>query len=1119
MSNLRKTDLVRVIGRREAGDHLYVVRKVETDEFTRVERVSVHPLTPRLYVGRDAAPGDQDSLTPEELQRLPTPAEALELALALRGSAWPTRTQHSIERTFGLWLLLEDRKRLLDAVAVDQLAHQVSLLDYIKAQDLRRLLIADEVGLGKTIEAGLVINWVLQATPSARVLYLAPAMLVDNVHGELKRMAVPARIDRYSSAVNTVADSELRDAQVIIASIHKAAYERNIKNWTEASGAWDLIIVDECHHLSDWSADGSHPQKQMRLVRDLVSDRLKPDGRLILMSGTPHQGNENKFRNMLRLLSDSGYRDARGSLESVAGRVVYRTKEDVRDWDGKPLFSKRRVEPTTFVHLGPDYHMWLGQVADVFLDAGEGPAAWRKAQALQWAASSPKAGLAYLTRLALRSGFDFDRDALLADAASALRPYRHLGPNAELCTVRALLEKQVRVGKATDQDDEVSADLDAASPIDRLALERALQGALDLVASDAMQTKLQPLLGWISRESPAKFVVFASPIETVDEIRFGLERVLGEAAVVTITGSLRPHERRERMQAFNGEHVRVLVASKAGSEGINLQVSHRLVHFDVPWNPMEMEQRIGRVHRYGSTRTVVVETVVVEGSREERMLRRCRARLSQIVEQLFGPEAKEGSRFEEMYSRVMTQVSAEELAEIVADEGFLTTSSDRLDELVQAGFNAWKATDEALRKGRDGTIKGVPDRGQTRESDMEGIFELLGARHESGWHHVRLVERDGERVEETEEARVWVFPSEGTNVRRVADRTASLSIRGPTGFQGVVERAGLNQPAIAAKLREIVGGAHPDVGRSPRAIGYFDGAGVVRLPDEEWTNWLRSVSFQPGSWDRGAVVLAWALRLLHRGSSTEAWTCLRLRISTPDRGASVWLEDAPAAELLRLLWRYRKRQNLNLPPHKRSDSGGFNLDGLAAEAANVVRDVLHGSGEFSADKHDFEIAPIVALTVEPRGATTLTPDELLATDDEVFSWLDSPHRPAADFLEKVVSGVSDIPRIRSSGSMAVYVLLVAEPARLESAELTDQDLAFGVYVGATEQDVVTRYEQNRDPAHILRASSFKWGGIEPLGIVNLDTCFRGLSEVDASTLQGDVTARLVRLGLRVFPAC
>ena len=1112
MSELRRTDLVRITGRKEAGDHLYVVRKVEVDDFTGVRRISAHPLLPRLFVGRDAAPTIHESLLPEEMQRLPTPAEALAEALPLRQEAWPTRTKQSIERLFALWVLHEDRKHLLDAAKVDQLAHQVSLLEYVKQKDLRRLLIADEVGLGKTIEAGMLIQWVLEAGPSARVLYLAPAMLVDNVYGELKRMEVPARIDRYSASVSTIANEALKEAQVIIASIHRAAYERNLRFWQEDSGAWDLIIVDECHHASDWSEDGSNPMKQMRLVRDLVDQRLKPGGRVVLMSATPHQGNENKFRNLLRLLSDEGYRDATGSLASVAGRVVYRTKEDVRDWDNQPLFSKRKVNEPTFVQLGDDYHAWMKSIEAVFSDADTGPAAWRKAQALQWAASSPKAGLAYLTRLALRSGFDFDRDPVLSEAAAALRPYRGLSADAPVEAVRGLLEKQVGKSRAeADEDDDVGDD----SPVDPEKLAEALEGGLRLVRSDAMQTKLAPLLRWVADEAPAKFVVFASPIETVDEVRLGLERLLGEGAVVTITGGMKPYERLAQMQAFRGENVRVLVASKAGSEGINLQVSHRLVHFDVPWNPMEMEQRVGRVHRYGSTHTVVVDTLVVENSREAKMLRRCRARLAQIVEQLFGP--KEASkRFDEMYARVMTQVSGEELAALMAEEGFLTRSDERLDELVQAGFEGWKASDQALRQGSEAKVREIPDRGHARETDMENLFELLGAEQERGWHHVRLVEDNGERLEETASARVWVFPTEGTNVRRVADRMSSLSVRGPNGFQGFVERAGLNLPGIAAKVRELVGGAHPEVGRSPRAVGYFDGAGAARVPEPDWVDWVGGASLDDAEWRNGGVLLAWTVRLLHRGTRTQTWSGVQAWLAKPDLSDGRWLAGGSSAELFRLLWRNRKRQNLQIPPHRRADASGFSLDGLRERATRLAPEALRAVADFDANTHDFEIVPIAALTIEPRKDVVASEVEDVDPADEAFEILDTAHRPAPDFLERVLGAVASVPAARSPGASSVYVLLVVEAARLAASDPHEHALAFGVYVGTTEQEVVVRYQQHRDPSALLRASSLNWNGLEPVGVVRLGERFRGVSREAAAALERDLADALRRLELRVL---
>ena len=99
-------------------------------------------------------------------------------------------------------------------------------------------------------------------------------------------------------------------------------------------------------HLTDRSEDSSSPQERMKLARTLIRERLLPQGHLILLTGTPHQGHEFRFRNLLRLLSSDGKTEA-----EARGRVIYRIKDDIRDWNGQPLFPVRRVNPPTLVEV------------------------------------------------------------------------------------------------------------------------------------------------------------------------------------------------------------------------------------------------------------------------------------------------------------------------------------------------------------------------------------------------------------------------------------------------------------------------------------------------------------------------------------------------------------------------------------------------------------------------------------------------------------------------------------------------------------------------------------------------------------------------------------------------
>src|SRR5262245_42716935 len=153
-------------------------------------------------------------------------------------------------------------------------------------------------------------------------------------------------------------------------------------------------------------------------------ERMPADGRVLLMSGTPHQGSEARFRNLLRLLSDDGK-----DFRKAAGRVIYRTKDRVRDWRGKPLFPAREIRQPTVVQLGPAYERWYFGIGDLYDRPGGGSsqaraAGWAKGQALQWAASSVHAGLGFLSRLGIRRLNWNSRTPALANALAALRPYR-----------------------------------------------------------------------------------------------------------------------------------------------------------------------------------------------------------------------------------------------------------------------------------------------------------------------------------------------------------------------------------------------------------------------------------------------------------------------------------------------------------------------------------------------------------------------------------------------------------------------------------------------------------------------------------------------------------------------
>jgi superfamily II DNA or RNA helicase len=634
----------------------------------------------------------ETNIDKRRVKSIRSPAQLVEAMRLSDGDNWLAMTSRTLARLYVGFLVAEDPQRRLESRKAATLMHQVSLVQHIlQHPDLRKVLIGDEVGLGKTIEAGLLIRQLIDQRPSLRVLYLAPARLVRNVANELRDKL---DIDARRWIAGNESDARLETDRVVIASIHKAAFGENLERVSK-SGPWDVIIVDECHHLSDWDPAGGSPNQSFKLVSQLVKAQ-PPEGRLILMSGTPHQGSESRFKNILRLLSDDGR-----SVAGAAGRVIFRTKDRVRDWRGAPLFPSREIRKPIVVQLGQRYEAWYLGIGALYDGVGNGThsraAGWAKGQALQWAASSVHAGIGYLVRLSIRRLKWKLENPSFSRALAALRPYRGGSREEPIELLYARMVKQV--GAAALDDDEADDDQDweiTQWRPDPETLAALLDEGVKLIRSGAAQVKWDAVCELIDAADGEKIVLFAQPVETVTLIADILQSRYGQRPAVII-GNQSDAERMgevDRFQADNGP--RFLVSSRAGGEGLNMQRARRLIHLDVPWNPMDMEQRIGRIHRFGSRKTVLIDTVVAAGSREVDMYRIAREKLALIARHL------DPDQFETLFSRVMSLVPPKELEEILGDvrdtNGLDALAAHEIGRLVTEGFQTWSSFDETYRR-------------------------------------------------------------------------------------------------------------------------------------------------------------------------------------------------------------------------------------------------------------------------------------------------------------------------------------------------------------------------------------------------------------------------------------
>jgi superfamily II DNA or RNA helicase len=774
--------------------------------------------------------GTQSTLTtpvrthidPYQTQTSPLPGPLLTAALT-DGDTWSAMSKRSLARFAAFFLTAEDPQRRLDNREVVTLAHQVSLVRHILDTPGRhRVLIGDEVGLGKTVVAGLIIQELLAANPGLRVLYLAPARLVSNVGREFKRLSLFFREWKATDG-----DARLETDSRIIASIHRAVHPNHFDRLLKLR-PWDLIVVDECHHLSDWGEGGGDPVMKYRLVRDLVAAQ-SAESRLLLLSGTPHQAHAARFENLLRLLQTPGESQA-----ATAGRVIYRTKEDVRDWDGNPLFPKRQVNPPIIVELDPEHQLWLTAIHHYFQpsagpgsDAVKRAAGWKCAQALQWATSSPNAGLGYLVRQALRAGWTLEQSPL-SEAIAALRPYRAGAPEEPVKSVYQRLLAEIRRQDDDDDIDDIEADAGGlSSDVDHEALASLIQLGINLVRSPR-QLKWERL--WHDVLEPAgreKVVLFAQPIETVMALATWLQSRTGKRPAIIIGGQT-DAERDQQVALFRDPAgPQYLISSRAGGEGINLQFSRRLVHLDVPWNPMEMEQRVGRVHRFGSRETILVDTIVVRDSRETQAWRVARERLTTIATTLVAAD-----RFETVFSRVMCLIPPEELQTVLINSPaspLAEAEVQRLSSLVDSGFRNWQTFHDRYAANQR-QIREQPA-GLARWSQLRDfLVRFGGAEAATGIARTRFVQRDGQVQTVDESAEVLKLSDD--SLCFVGDFDGGLFSGQAAASVGPL---GLNVPMVAELLRTSAspqlptGAAHLRWGDNQEALRDRLGNDVVVL--------------------------------------------------------------------------------------------------------------------------------------------------------------------------------------------------------------------------------------------------------------------------------------------------
>ncbi|WP_243094640.1 helicase-related protein [Thermus thalpophilus] len=536
-----------------------------------------------------------------------------------------------------------------------------------------RLLIADDVGLGKTVEAGLIVKELLLRNKARRVLVLAPAHLLAQwqealrrfFHLEFEILSGP-NLKRLTRTLPPGANPWAHFDRVI-ASVDYAKQDE-VRNLVLLQD-WDLLLVDEAHMAARPPTEKGKQMERYRLVREL--SRRVPH--LLLLTATPHNGYTESFYSLLEHLDARGLGLFKGgSLDREAAKkhVVQRRRKDVEEWfrkEGKKSpFPERdtkevAVEPNRAeLELFEAVRRYQAEVYDP--DPAKVPVLgrWLAMHLMRRATSSPRALQRSLER----------RKALLESVLAG-------GMDATADEVAALFDTAPE--RLLPEEAEASLELSLADQARAQAEKGYLEALLRHLKTWRKDSKLEVLREMLQdplRLGKGRTLIFTRYRDTLEYLVEKLRETIPQP-VFAVHGEMDEEERNEVLQAFAKEQVGVLVATDVFSEGLNLQhYAAQLVHYDLPWNPNRLEQRNGRIDRFGQPEPVVrIRTLYYERSFDVAVFRlllekaeRIRKELG-VVPAFFGEEAYLRRRLEALWSqdwrgerRLQTPLFAEEEA-------------------------------------------------------------------------------------------------------------------------------------------------------------------------------------------------------------------------------------------------------------------------------------------------------------------------------------------------------------------------------------------------------------------------------------------------------------------------
>lgn len=561
---------------------------------------------------------------------------------------------------------------------VEPLPHQITAVyEEMLARQPLRFLLADDPGAGKTIMAGLLIKELIARGDLQRCMVVCPGSLAEQWQDELyRRFHLPFEILTNDKLEAARTGNWFLENNLVIARLDKLSRNPDIQEKLEVpDAAWDLIVCDEAHKMSATHFGGEIKYTKRYQLGQMLSGITR---HFLLMTATPHNGKEDDFQLFMALIDgdrfEGRFRDGvhTADVSDLMRRMV---KENLLKFDATPLFPERKAYTVPYKLSDAEAELYkavteyvreeFNRVEALQNDKRAGTVGFALTILQRRLASSPEAIYKSLQRRKARLEGRLKELELLqrgADVSGTLAKQAPQLSEEDFEDLEDAPENEIEEAEAQvlDQATAARSITELKTEIGTLARLEGMAAALRRSGEDKKWRELAHLLAEIftpaalknivaetraqygdtpPKSSPSqKLVIFTEHRDTLAYLEERIRTLIGRPdAIVCIHGGMGREERMKAQEAFRHDpEVRVLIATDAAGEGINLQRAHLMVNYDLPWNPNRLEQRFGRIHRIGQTEVCHLWNLIAEETREGEVYRKLLDKLEEARTALGG---------------------------------------------------------------------------------------------------------------------------------------------------------------------------------------------------------------------------------------------------------------------------------------------------------------------------------------------------------------------------------------------------------------------------------------------------------------------------------------------------